>query len=123
MTQFLLILRSDITKDFSQITPEQFGEILASYQAWGERLGAEGRMKLGHKLKDEGGCVLSPDANGENVSLKDGPYVETKEVIGGVYLIEADNYEHAAALCEGHPNYKFGSIEIREIDFLGQPEE
>lgn len=120
MSQFILILRSDITKDYSNITPEEFGGILAAYQAWGQSLAEEGRMKDGFKLTEEGGRVLSPDANGENVALKDGPYVETKEVIGGVYIIEADSYEHAVQLCEGHPNYRFGSIEIREVDMMGQ---
>ena len=123
MSQYLINLRTDVTKDFSKITPEEFGGILAAYQAWGERLGGEGRLLFGHKLMDEGGRVMMPDANGENVTMKDGPYVETKEVIGGVYLIKADSYDHAAQLCEGHPNFTFGSIEIREIDFMGQPEE
>lgn len=123
MTQYLLTLRANITNDYSKITPEQFGGILAAYQAWGEKLGSEGRLLFGHKLKEECGRVMTPDANGENVSMKDGPYVETKEVVGGVYLIEADSYDHAAQLCEGHPNFTFGSIEIREIDLVGQPEE
>lgn len=123
MSKFLLILRSDVTKDYSDFSPEAFGEILAAYQAWGEKLESQGRLKLGHKLTDEGGRVLQPDATGERVTPKDGPYVETKEVVGGVYLIEADDYDHAAALCEGHPNFRFGSIEIRQLDFMGGPEE
>ncbi|MGK0522061.1 MAG: hypothetical protein ACJAUC_004781, partial [Planctomycetota bacterium] len=36
MPKFLLILRSDITADYSTMTPEDFGEILAGYQAWGD---------------------------------------------------------------------------------------
>ena len=121
MAQYMLILRGDVTLDYSTITPDQFGEILAAFQAWDEKLTAAGRLKYGRKLQDEGGRVLTPD--GDKVSSKDGPYIETKEVVGGVYIIEADDYDHAAKLCEGHPNFRFGSIEIRELDFLGGPEE
>ena len=94
----------------------------AAYNAWGEKLEAEGRMQLGHKLTDGEGCVLDPQADG-SVTTKDGPYTETKEVVGGIYVIDADDYAHAARLCEGHPNFRFGSIEIRQLDFLGGPEE
>lgn len=121
MPKYLLILRSDVTADYSSLTPDDFGQILAAYQAWGEKLEAEGRLELGRKLTDEGGRVMTPKDG--KVSIQDGPYVETKEVVGGVYLIKADSYEHAAKLCEGHPNFRFGSIEIRELDFMGRPEE
>jgi hypothetical protein len=122
MAKFVLILRSDITQDYSSITPDQFGEIIAAYGAWAEKLAKEGRLDLGRKLTDEGGRVLMPENGGAKVTPKDGPYVETKEVVGGIYVIDADDYDHAAKLCKGHPNFRFGSIEIRQIDFMGEPE-
>lgn len=121
MPKFLLILRSDVTADYSSLTPDDFGKILAAYQAWGEKLTAQGRLDLGRKLTDEGGKVLHE--KGGKMTVKDGPYVETKEVVGGVYVIKADSYDHAVQLCKGHPNFQFGSIEIRQIDFMGGPEE
>jgi hypothetical protein len=123
MPKYMLILRDDITKDLSGIGPEQFGEILAAYEAWGAKLAKSGNLQLGRKLQNEGGRVLKPDASGKQVTAKDGPYVETKEVVGGVYLISARDYDHAAKLCEGHPHFRFGSIEVREIDFMGGPEQ
>lgn len=121
MAKFLLILRGDITIDYSKFTPEDFGQILGEYAAWGEKMGAAGHLEAGHKLHDEGGKVIAPKEGG--VDVKDGPYVETKEVVGGYYLINAESYDHAVKLCEGHPNFRFGTIEVREIDFMGQPEE
>ncbi|MCA8974393.1 MAG: hypothetical protein KDC98_06705, partial [Planctomycetes bacterium] len=73
------------------------------------------------KLTDQGGVVMQP--NGGKVEQKDGPYVETKEVVGGIYIVKADSYDQAVELCAGHPNFRFGSIEIRELDFMGGPEE
>lgn len=120
MPKYMLILRSDVTADYSQLTPDDFARILGEYEAWGTKLAAEGRLTLGEKLTDQGGKVLWP--KGKSTVVKDGPYVESKEVIGGVYVIKADSYDHATALCAGHPNFRFGSIEVREIDLLGGPE-
>ena len=50
------------------------------------------------------------------VAVTDGPYVESREVIGGYYLIEADDYETAAKLVEDCPHLDFGSIEIRRVE-------
>jgi hypothetical protein len=116
----MLILRADVQIDYSQLGPADFEQILAEYTAWGERMASEGRMVLGRKLTDQGGKVIWPK-NGDTV-VKDGPYVETKEVVGGVYVLKADDYDHAVRLCAGHPNFRFGSIEVRELDFMGQPE-
>ena len=122
MPKYMLILRTDITKDYSQYSPDDMQRIIQGYETWGAKLAEKGLLQDGKKLSEEGGRVLQPTDGGE-VKVKDGPYVETKEVVGGVYLITADSYDHAAELCKGHPNYEFGSIEIREIDFMGHPEE
>src|SRR5690606_9303680 len=108
MPKYMLILRADVTTDYSSYTPEDFARILGEYQAWGEKMTKEGRLSLGYKLTDEGGKVLVPKG-GKDVTVKDGPYVETKEVVGGVYVIKADSYDHAVELCQGHPNFEFGS--------------
>lgn len=121
MAKYLLILRGDATADYSKFTPGDFEQILSEYSSWAGKLAREGRLEFGHKLTDQGGKVMHPQ--GAKVTVKDGPYVESKEVVGGVYLIQADSYDHAVKLCQGHPNFRFGSIEVREIDFMGQPEE
>ncbi len=121
MPKFMLILRSDVTADYSALTPDDFAKILAEYEAWGTKVGSQGRLDLGRKLTDQGGKVIWP--RGKKTEVKDGPYVESKEVVGGVYVVKADNYEHAVKLCEGHPNFRFGSIEVRELDFMGGPEQ
>lgn len=122
MPKFMLVLRADVTADYSSFTPEDFQQILGEYEAWGQKMMAEGRMDLGRKLTDQGGKVIRPKAGGVP-DVTDGPYVESKEVVGGVYVLKADDYDHAVRLCDGHPNLRFGSIEVRELDFMGGPEE
>lgn len=120
MTKFMLILRGSTEADYSEFTPEDMQQVLAKYEKWQADLEADGRTVVGHKLTDGTGRVMQPGDG--SVTTKDGPYIETKEVVGGYYIIDADSYDHAVQLCEGHPNFMFGSIEIRELDFLGQPE-
>ncbi len=123
MPKYMLILRGDITQDYSQWTPEQMQGVIQKYADWAGKIAAQGRLHLGRKLTDEGGRVLKPAQGGKSFTVKDGPYVESKEVVGGVYLISADSYDQAVEMCKGHPNFLFGSIEVRELDFMGQPEE
>lgn len=118
----MLILRDDIRADHSKFTPDDFARILGEYEAWGSKLAAEGRPTDGNKLTDQGGKVIWP-RGGKRVEVKDGPYVESKEVVAGYHLLKADSYEHAVQLCEGHPHLQFGSIEVRQVDFMGGPED
>lgn len=54
--------------------------------------------------------------NGSKPLVTDGPYSESKEVIGGYYTIEADDYEHAVETAKECPHVDFGTIEIRAIE-------
>ena len=121
MPKFMLILRGDVTADYSHLTPEDFAQILDEYSAWGNRMAADNRLLGGDKLQDQGGMVIHA-RDGEGGDVSDGPYVESKEVVGGYYLVEADDLQHAAKLCEGHPNFRFGSIEIRPVDEVVGPQ-
>ena len=113
MGQFLLLLHENPT-DFADVSPEEMQRILEDYVGWRESLARDGRMVGSNKLADEGGKSLVRDANGLQVA--DGPYTEAKEVIGGYFLIEADDYEHAAALAGTCPHLTHGRIEIRQVE-------
>lgn len=121
MPQFLLILRSDESQEMETPSPDDFAAIVAKYQQWAEGLGSRGLLLEGQKLMDGEGRVLSPTDGG--MTVKDGPYVETKEVVGGFYLVKADSYEQVIELCRDHPHIThFGSIEVRAVDSLGEGE-
>ena len=54
---------------------------------------------------------------GEKVVVSDGPYSETKEMLGGYFMIEAANYDEALRLSRDHPHLAFGgTIELRQIE-------
>jgi hypothetical protein len=119
MAQFMLVL-FEKPGDFASMSPEQIQKIIEKYSEWGGKLGAAGKMVNGHKLTEEGGKRLSRTAG--KVSVVDGPYAEAKEVVGGVYLIRAKDYAEAAEIASTCPHLEFGRIELRQIDFMGQPE-
>lgn len=109
MPQFVLMLRDN--GSFPEtISPEEIQQVLERYGAWSARLGAKGQ-----KLRDGEGRVMVRKDGG--VTVTDGPYAEAREIIGGYFLIDAEDYDAAAKLAEDCPHLDFGSIEIRQIEF------
>lgn len=109
MPQFVLMLR-DSGSFPGDISAEEIQQILERYGAWSARLGASGS-----KLVDGEGRVMVRKDGG--VAVTDGPYAESREVIGGYFIVDADDYDAAAKLAEDCPHLEFGSIEIRQIEF------
>ena len=114
MAKFMLLLY-DTPTDFQGVSPEQMQQIVQEYYQWAGKLGQEGVLAGGEKLKEEGGKVLRRGKSKAEVT--DGPYSETKEVVGGIFLINADNYAAAVEIAKTCPHMKYGpKIEVREID-------
>lgn len=113
MSKYLLLLHDD-PSGFMSLSPEEMQKAIEKYIAWGDRLRASGVIVDGHKLRDEPGKVVR--RGGGAVRATDGPHTESKEVLGGFYVIEADSYDDAVARTADCPHLDFGSIEIREIE-------
>jgi hypothetical protein len=88
----------------------------------------EGEMKeymaFGEEYKKaiQGGNALQPTATASTVRVRDGkrlttdgPFAETKEQLGGYYLVEASNLDDAIEMAGKIPGARFGSIEVRPI--------
>jgi hypothetical protein len=111
MPQFILLLYAD-SKPWLEMPPEEQQKWFAKYAAWGNKAQQEGYLVGGQKLVDDAGKVI----RGPKLLATDGPYSETKEVLGGFYIIEAANYDEAVRRCQGHPQLEFGGvIELRQI--------
>lgn len=108
MPQFLILLR-DADWNPESLSPEEIQAIMKRYRAWVDRVAGKG-----HKLRDgEGRVLVRGDAG---VSVTDGPYAESREVLGGYLVIEAPDYDAAVRECDDSPHLDFGSIEIRAIE-------
>ncbi|MBK7877071.1 MAG: transcription initiation protein [Planctomycetes bacterium] len=117
MKTFMLVLR-DRPGEFRELPPEEMQRIIGLYRAWAQKMEALGRLAGGHKLHDEGGQVLRR-VDGR-LTVKDGPFAETKEVVSGYFLIRAKDYAEVLELCRDHPHLSFEGepIEVREVDLL-----
>ena len=114
-----MILLHDSPDAFSNVSPEQMQRVIEKYIAWGERLRASGAMLGGEKLADEPGRIMRGKPG--SVRVTDGPYSEAKEVLGGFYIVQAENYDKAVDLARDCPQFEFGgAIEVREIDPMEQ---
>ncbi len=107
LKEYLLLSRGQWDTDKS---PEKIQLAIDGFYSWYERLVAEGKLKPGRRLAIEGKRV-------SRAGITDGPFAETKEVIGGYWFIVAGSLEEAAAIAAGSPCLACGlTYEIRLID-------
>jgi hypothetical protein len=100
-----------------EITPEMIQAVIQKYNNWAKKLEDSGRLVSLNKLKDEYGRTINGFGGGQTVT--DGPYSETKEVIGGYWIITAANYDEAVEWARDCPTLEYGGrIEVREIEDL-----
>jgi hypothetical protein len=112
MPKFLMLARST-DQAWQDVSAEEAQRIVQQYVDWSNRMRSAGRLVGSNKLTDGEGRVLS--GTGPQMAVKDGPYSETKEVVGGYWLLEAADFEEAAKLAKDSPHLRFGSLEIRAI--------
>jgi hypothetical protein len=107
-SEYLVISRGQWDKDLSR---EEIQNAIDQFYAWLGRLVDEGKMKTGQRLANEGKTVSR-----RNI-VTDGPFGETKEVIGGYWFILARSLEEAARIAAENPCLNCGLFyEIRPID-------
>jgi hypothetical protein len=101
----------DETK-FAGIPPEEQQRMIEDCFAYDDELRRGGQFLGGEALDSARNAVTLRMKNGE-VEVTDGPYVETKEALGGILLLEARDLNHAIALMSKHPGVGMGPFEIR----------
>lgn len=116
MPKFMITVRSEPGGD-DDLSPEEIQQIIERYHAWGMRLAEQNRLVLGEKLRDDTGRVVRGAAGG-GMAVTDGPFAEGKEVVGGFWIIVADDVDDALDAVSSHPHLGNGSIEVREIQVL-----
>jgi hypothetical protein len=109
MSKFMLLLYDDPTQ-WAKLGPEDMQKAIEKYMAWSKKPFTVDSQRLG---QDAGRVVR---ANGGKPRATDGPYSETKELLGGFYTIEAANYDEAVARALEHPHVQYGgTIEVRQL--------
>jgi len=104
----------------AELTPELIQTIIQKYNDWTAQLQASGKLVGLNKLKDDLGRQLR--GFGETQVVTDGPFSETKEVIGGYWIVEAADYDEAVLMAGTCPTLEYGGlVEVREVEVISIP--
>lgn len=113
MPEYIMLLHGSPAA-FDGLSPEEMQAVYQRYMKWRESLTSRGHAAGGKKLRDHVGRVMKNHA-GKTV-VKDGPYAESREVIGGFFTFTADSFDRAAELARDCPHLDYGVVEIREVE-------
>jgi hypothetical protein len=111
--QYMLLIYGD-GSSWETLTPEQQREIGGAYFAFTEELRGAGKMVAGDALQPTSTATSVRVRDGETLTT-DGPFAETKEVLGGYYLIDVDSIDEALEWAAKIPGAAYGTIEVRPV--------
>ncbi len=100
---------------FESLSPAEAQRMMEECFQYDDELRRGGHFLGGEALQSSENAVTLRMKNGA-VDVTDGPYTETKELLGGILLLEARDLSHAIALMSRHPGVKMGPFEIRPAD-------
>jgi hypothetical protein len=108
MSQFLFVYRGGQRAE----SPAEGERVMQKWVAWMEDLGKKGFLKdRGQPLELSGKVV-----RGKDKAVTDGPYAESKDIVGGYTLVEAKDLSQAAEISKGCPIFDSGGlVEVRPI--------
>jgi hypothetical protein len=114
MAQYLILIYES-EEGYQNASPDVFQQVMAAHNRFAEQVGELGGQILS-------GNALQPTSTATTIRsdiVTDGPFVETKEALGGYYLIEAKDLDQALAIGKLCPAM-FGGVEVRPIMVFDQ---
>jgi hypothetical protein len=111
--QYLLLIY-DKESQWNQLSEAEQASIMKEYQEFSKSINASGHYRAGSQLHPVSKATTVRVREGKKM-ITDGPFAETKEQLGGYYLIEAKDLDEAVALAARVPSARFGSIEVRPL--------
>jgi hypothetical protein len=111
--RYLLLIYGD-EKAWDDAVPDAMGQMMQEYDGFTKWLSASGALVAAEALEPTNQATTVRVRDDQTMTT-DGPFAETKEQLGGFYLIEAANLDDAIEAAARIPGAKVGSIEIRPI--------
>lgn len=115
--QYLCLIYAD-EKAQANMSEAEMGALFQAYGKYTEELREAGAMLAGEALQPIATATTVQVRNGRTLTT-DGPFAETKEQLGGFYMIEANDLDEAIAWAAKIPSATVGSIEVRPIMVFG----
>jgi hypothetical protein len=111
MSQYMILIYED-QASYATATPEVLGEVMEAHNRFAAEVEQHGgKLLAGHALQS---TDTATSVRGGGSEVTDGPFVETKEALGGYYLIDAPDLDAALAIGKICPA-RFGGVEVRPV--------
>jgi hypothetical protein len=111
--KYLLLINVD-EKHYARLSPQDMGQLMGEYEAFRNQLKNSGAHLASQRLRPVASATTVRVRDGETV-VSDGPFAETKEQLGGFYMVNVNDLDEAIAWAAKIPGAKHGSIEVRPI--------
>jgi hypothetical protein len=111
--QYLLLIH-DAEKTWAAMPDAERQKLFAEYNAFTASIKASGHFVAGQRLQSVTTATTVRIRDGKT-QMTDGPFAETREQLGGFYMIEAKDLDEATKIAARIPSAKIGSIEVRPI--------
>src|ERR1700722_6003125 len=111
--QYLLMIYAN-EAEYAKIDPSTLQKVYEEYGAFTQGIVQSGNFKAGDRLQPTTTAATVGIRDGKTLT-PDGPFAETREQLGGYYLVEAKDLDTALAIAAKIPGARFGSIEVRPI--------
>ena len=109
-SEYLLLFRG--TQWDKNLSPEELQKVTGHFMAWFERLAQQGIAKGGQPLENEGRVISGKKGR----TVADGPFAESKEAIGGYFLLQLTNLDEAVEIARQCPLLDYGlTVEVRPV--------
>jgi hypothetical protein len=117
MARYLMLMRDESNR-FASFTEADSRALMEQFVAWTKTLHESGRLGGVERLTDAGRTVRK---RGDAFTI-DGPYAEARELVAGLYVLHARDYDEAAEIAKGCPLLRYGgSCELRAIGDFPKP--
>ena len=111
--RYLLMIYSP-ESHYATMSDADMGELMAAYGGFSEEIGAAGAMQGAERLKPTASATTVRIRDGK-ATATDGPFAETKEQLGGYYLLDCKDLDEATEWAAKIPSARFGSVEVRPV--------
>ena len=111
--KYLLTIYGDESR-FAEATPEDIQQVMAAYEAFGRAASEAGVMRGGEGLQPSSTATSVRVRDGETLT-SDGPFAETREQLGGYYLLDCRDLDDALGWAARIPGAQTGTIEVRPV--------
>jgi hypothetical protein len=111
--RYVLMICNDET-GLAALSPEEEAGMLGEYRAFTEEMGGRGVLQGGERLRPTTDATTVRVRDGETLT-SDGPFAETKEQMGGYFIVDCKDLDEAIEVAANIPGARHGSIEVRPI--------